>query len=219
MTKVHDSVGKMPIDTAKWKLALHRSNFMNVSAQFTDVNDISKSGKILIVGPGQGLEKLIFEWRGYEVITIDVDEILEPDLLASVHDLGLFDDKLFDFVIVSHVLEHIPPHLLSLSLSEISRVSKYALIYLPTAGRFFQCRLIPGVRNLDFSFTFSIFNIFDKPDDEFPRYVSGQHYWEVGRPGFNRRKLRREFRNNFHILKEYRNKDWPTSYNYVLKSK
>src|ERR1700758_4049693 len=127
----------MPVDRQEWSRKLNLSNFVNSYYQYRDLQRVGTCKKVLIVGPGQGLDKLVLKWRGYEVTTFDIDGTFQPDYLGSVHDLSQFGDGQFDAVIASHVLEHLPEPYLTPSLRELARVARYALIYLPIHRRHF----------------------------------------------------------------------------------
>jgi hypothetical protein len=117
------------------------------------------------------------------------------------------------------VLEHLAAPHLDTCLQEIARVGRYALIYLPVAGRHFQVRVNPGFKGIDMSAVVDIFNYFHKPDGTTPRYCQKQHFWEVGFRGFRVRALRQRMSRYFEIVSVYRNRDWTASQNFVLKSK
>lgn len=210
----------MPIDRKKWKNELNLSNFINTAYQYTDLQRCGDSiHSVLVIGPGQGLDCVVFKWRGYDVTTFDIDEIFRPDHLGSVHDLSRFKDKQFDAVIVSHVLEHLPVTYLDMSLKEISRVSKYAFIYLPVAGKHFQFRLIPVIWKIDICWFLDIFNWFEKPKGIVSCYREGQHFWEVGMRGFRVKDLLKRMDHFFEVVTVYRNRDWHYSQNFVLRSR
>jgi SAM-dependent methyltransferase len=209
----------MPVDTKEWVRQLNLSNFVNSYYQYRDLTKIGCGKKILIVGPGQGLDTEVLSWRGYDVTTFDIDETFRPDHIGSVHDMSRFSDLEFDAVIASHVLEHLPVNYLDQALGEIARVARYALIYLPVHGRHMQLRLIPGFKGIDLSFVVNIFNYFKKPDGLVPRYMGGQHYWEVGMRGWRIKDLLKKFSRTFRLQYHYRNRDWLPSYNFVLKSR
>lgn len=210
----------MPIDHDQWLSQLQLSNFINTYYQYRDVRQIGfECESILIIGPGQGFEKLVLQWKGYRITTFDIDDKFSPDVIGSVHDLSAFADKSFDVVIASHVIEHLAEPYLDDCLAEIARVGRGALIYLPVHGRHFQLRIIPGFKGIDMSLVVDMFNYFEKPDGLVPRYMQGQHYWEAGMRGFRRKDLQRRLEKHFVIRSCYRNRDWLPSQNYVLVSR
>ena len=133
--------------------------------------------------------------------------------------MHMFVNGQFDAVIASHVIEHQAEPYLESSLAEIARVGRYALIYLPVAGRHFQLRFMPGVLSIDRSILFDVFNWFHEPDGVTARYCQKQHFWEIGRRGWRVRDVLRRFKPHFDVLSVYRNVDWAPSQNFVLRSK
>lgn len=210
---------KMPVDMEQWASELHASNFANAYAQYRDVASLGEVSSILIIGPGQGLDCAVFKWRGYQVTTFDIDDRLSPDVIGSAHDLSMFEDKAFDVVIASHVLEHLPPAYLDDALKELARIAPHALIYLPLAGRIVRWRIMPGFRGWDWTVAFHLRSPFPRPDPNRPLFCEGQHYWEVGRPGYSRREVEERLRRHFHIRSAYRNPDWLPSMNFVLSAR
>jgi hypothetical protein len=105
------------------------------------------------------------------------------------------------------------------AIAELARVARFALVYLPVAGRHMQFRFVPGVRGFDFALHFDFFNWFEKPDGVTPRYAGGQHFWEIGLRGWRVRDVTRRLAARFDILNSYRNRDWTPSHNFVLKAR
>jgi hypothetical protein len=209
----------MPVDAESWSRELNLSNFVNSCYQFKDIQSLPDVRRILVVGPGQGLDTAVLRWRGYEVVTFDIDTTFKPDVVGSVHDMHMFKDKQFDVAVASHVIEHLPPAYLDLGLKELARVAYFALIYVPTAGRPVELRFSPGIRGLRFSIVCNLYNWFRKPDPTKALFCAGQHYWELGRLGYSRRSLTKRLSYHFEILRQYRNRDWLFSFNFVLRSK
>ncbi|MFK5854546.1 MAG: class I SAM-dependent methyltransferase [Bacteroidota bacterium] len=209
----------MPVDRKEWRKHLNLSNFINAYYQYRDLSSLVESGSILLVGPGQGLDVAVLEWRDYNVTTFDIDETFEPDVIGSVHDLSMFADQQFDVVIASHVLEHLPARYLDASLSEIARVSKHAIIYLPVNGRHLQVRVRPGLLGFYWTLGIDIINFFRRPSGEKPEFMSGQHFWEVGLYGFKKRDIKKRMSKHFIVKNIYRNQDWLPSMNFILSSK
>lgn len=209
----------MPVDREAWAGQLNLSNFINTFCQCRDLQLCGDVKKILIIGPGQGLDTQVLKWRNYEVTTFDIDETFKPDVLGSVHDLSMFKDSSFDIVIASHVLEHLAIPYLDRCLSELARVGRYCIVYLPVAGRHFQVRLKMDLKGINLSFILDLFNYFHKPDGITPRYCAGQHFFEIGMRGFRVADLVRRFEKHFAVIQHYRNRDWNPSYNFVLRGK
>jgi hypothetical protein len=210
---------RMPVDPVHWGSQLHLSNFINAYYQYRDLQGLGTVKSVLIVGPGQGLGANVLKWRGYEVTTLDIDDAFRPDFTGSVHEMKMFGDGRFDAVIASHVLEHLPVPFLDPALGEIARVGRHALIYLPVRGRHVQLRFLPAFRDLDLSLILDVFNRLEKPDGITPRYMAGQHFWEVGMRGFRVKDLVARMSKHFRVISVYRNRDWNPSQNFVLKSR
>lgn len=210
--------GPMNLNRSEWKKRLDISNFVNAYYQLRDVEAIVKSGRILVIGPGQGLDAAIFRWRGFSVTTFDIDETFCPDVVGSAHDLSVFGNKTYDIVIASHVLEHLPIRFFDAACSEMSRVAKHAVVYLPVNGRHAQLRIKPGIRGWHWSVGIDVINPLRRPTGESPEFMSGQHYWEIGLRGFSKRQIIRRMSNYFYDIKCYRNQDWTPSMNFIMTS-
>ncbi len=211
----------MPIDRKAWlDKGLHLSNFANSYHQYRDVRKwVGDCPRILVIGPGQGLDTAVFRWIGCDVTTLDIDATFQPDVIGSCHTMPMFADGQFDAVIASHVLEHLAVPYLDSTLAEIARVGRYALLYLPVAGRHLQLRFAPGILGVDWQVVVDFFRYWERPNGIQPRYCQGQHFWEVGRPGFRVADLSRRFQHDFELLDSYRNTEWIPSYNFVLRSR
>lgn len=209
----------MPGDQAEWSRQLDLANFVNAYYQYRDLRACGDANKVLIIGPGQGLDTAVLRWRGYDVTRLDIDATFLPEVIGSVHRMDMFSDHVFDVVIASHVLEHLSTEFLDESLKEIARVGRFALIYLPVTGVYAQLRLRSNFRELDLSAIWDLKKPFARADPAEPRFMSGLHFWEVGLPGLRVRDLRRRFEKHFEIVSCYRNRDWLPSQNFVLKSR
>lgn len=186
-------------------------NFINAYFQVRDCLTFGPEN-VLIIGAGIGIEPAFLRHLGMQVTVVDLDPELRPDVVGSVEDLSGFDDMQFDVVICSHVLEHLPFECFESTLSEISRVGKNALIFLPIA-----C-LVPELSIGILPLFKKIFRI-PVPFSWKKHLFNGEHYWELGTKGYSKSVVRARINDFFDILDEYHNPQWHYSYNFILKSK
>ncbi len=127
--------------------------------------------------------------------SVDIDPNLSPSVVSGIDNLP-FGDNYFEIVLACEVLEHLPFDRFSVCLEEIRRVSsKYVIISLPHFGppiRF--CFKMPFLTEIKFAL---------KLPWPQKHVFNGQHYWEIGKIGFGRIKIRKELKKHFLILKEF----------------
>jgi hypothetical protein len=211
------SPGKMPVSAAAYAMSVSPVNYINAYYATRDV--LSYQPKYVgIVGVGTGLETIILRNKyAIAVTTFDIDEGFRPDLVCSVHDMGAVKSKCFDVLLVSHVLEHLPYRFFRSALSEVARVSRHAVIYLPYGGRHPRFSLQGLTRFVDFRLSTTIPPT-RRISGEKPELCAGQHFWEVGYRGFSREAIAAKLQEFFTIDKCYHNEDWTYSLNYCLTS-
>jgi len=165
------------------------------------INEIVKLNpeKVLEIGIGSGFVSRYLKERGINVVTLDIDKRLTPDIVGSVLDIPL-NDKTFDVVACYEVLEHLPFELFHKSLLEIFRVSKaYAVLSLPDVSRSYRIYIqIPKIGIFKRLITLPRLR---KPVHKF----DGEHYWEIGKLGYPLSKVIKEIqKSGFKIEKTYR---------------
>ncbi len=197
------------IPASRYKKNLGITNYINAHYQIRDCLQLNPK-KVLIIGVGVGLEKALLKHFGIEVLTVDIDEDLGPDIVGTVLDMKFFEDEEFDVVIAAHILEHLPYEYFDDAIKEISRVSKNALIYLPLA-----C-LIPNISvsiTPIFDYRFKIVIPFFWKKHTF----NGEHYWELGTRGYRVSKVIKDIKKYFINTEGYHSEAWHYSYNIVCR--
>lgn len=151
---------------------------------------------VLEIGVGNGIVCDMLKRLGFDVQTVDIDASLNPTHVASATSLPL-PDKSVDVTLCAEVLEHLPFEESVKAMKEIHRVTKrIAIITLPHAG-------------YTFSFIFKIPLLswialgFKLPHFWKTHKFNGEHYWETGKKGWPRKKIRKALTDNgFTILNE-----------------
>ena len=93
--------------------------------------------KVLHVGCGAHTpDKLHETFRSpdWQEVRLDINPKVQPDIIASMTDMGVIADASFEALYSSHNLEHLYPHEVPLALAEFRRVLKpygFALITVP----------------------------------------------------------------------------------------
>ena len=155
--------------------------------------------KVLEVGIGNGFLFKYLKERRINVITLDIDERLKPDIVGNILNMP-FEDKSFDVVACYEVLEHQPYGNFYKALSEIFRASNsHAVLSLPDVERVYRCNVrLPKLREMK-----RLVQIprFKKPVHKF----EGEHYWEIGKAGYPLSKIIDDIqRTGFKIESTYR---------------
>lgn len=104
------------------------------------IKSIKKTDKVLEVGPGNTpfyrsdvlLEK-IFEDENEAFMQAGATQKkdLKKEIVYYKEDVFPFNDKAFDYIICSHVLEHIPTKQIPLFITELNRVARKGYIEVP----------------------------------------------------------------------------------------
>jgi len=161
----------------------------------------TKSKNVLEIGVGNGVVSDYLRKQKLKVTTCDFDNSLKPDVVADIRKLP-FKDKEFDLVCACQILEHLPYAESVKVLKELRRISnKYVLISLPYHSLRFdwiiRFQRIKQIFGRDF-FDLSI-RIPRKTKIKF----NGEHYWEIGAKGYPIKKIKKELKKNFKIVKQF----------------
>jgi ubiquinone/menaquinone biosynthesis C-methylase UbiE len=144
-----------------------------------------KPKTVLEIGPGNKTVTDILRKENIQVTTVDIDESLKPDYVASVDKLP-FENDMFDLVLCSEVLEHLPYDRFSKSLEELRRVTKKEVVLcLPNAGGVFLLSFkLPVIKKITIFFKLPFF---------WKKHVfNGEHYWETGKKDYQLSRIKKD---------------------------
>jgi ubiquinone/menaquinone biosynthesis C-methylase UbiE len=192
MKKIIKSLSEEHYDFLKY---VKKNRFMSYYYQLTYIYNINPKS-ILEIGPGNNFLKNSLK-ENFDIKTLDINKEFKPDFKGSIDDIPL-KDKLFDLVCCFQVLEHLPFNKFEKSLLELSRISKkYVLISLPFSRFDFKLSIkIPLLP--EFKFCYSIPKFYKKHN------FDGQHYWEIGKKSYPKKRIIKIIQNYF-IIEEIKN--------------
>jgi len=167
-----------PFESSQYLTASY-NNQARFNSYWNQVNEVleHRPDRVLEIGIGTGLVAWHLRRLGIDVVTLDVDERLEPDVVGSVLSIPL-EDRCFDAIACFEVLEHLPFRDLPEALAEIYRVTNdRAFISLPDTQP--RCRMFLHIpRLLEARKVLSIRRPYPR-EHEF----DGEHRWEIGKDG------------------------------------
>lgn len=166
---------------------------------------------ILEIGIGNGLVSNYLKYIGYNIVTIDIDRRLHPNIAGSVLNTP-FQANSFDLVACFEVLEHIPYDKFTQALSELHRItSGYVILSVPDCTSVYPVYIhIPKLGALR--------TLIPIPRLKAPRHeFDGEHYWEIGKEGYSIETITEKIKNTgFEITKTYRVFEIPYHHFFVL---
>ena len=161
----------------------------------------TEPSSVLEIGIGTRVLSGYLRFRGIKVTTCDLERSLGPDILADLRSLP-FKERSFDTVAAFQILEHVPFVDFESALAELKRVSgRYVVISLP-----YSCLSLDVAVNLSLKLTKCMLHgglkvpLFLLPA-RWSRH--GQHFWEIGRRGYPKRRIRKIIARHFEIVAEF----------------
>ena len=144
------------------------------------INEIinSRPDSLLEIGIGNKFVTHYLEARRFNLISLDIDVALEPDVTGTVIDIP-FKSSTFDTVSCCEVLEHLPYDSFTGCLEEIGRVArKHVILSVPDVTTSYRIHLeLPRFKSIHKMFL----HPFPRPDEHI---YDGEHYWEIGKKGY-----------------------------------
>ncbi len=169
-------------------------------------------GNVLEVGIGGGFVSRYLRRQGIDVVTVDIEQHLRPDMVADVADLP-FPDASFDVATAYEVLEHMPYEKSLQGIDELKRVSRqWVLVSLPDATRAFRFALtIPHVGYVQKIVSVPFLKARNKP-------YAKSHEWEIGIKRYPLKRVIADIKKaGFQLIKTYRVYENPYHRFFVLR--
>ncbi len=190
--------------------------FISYYQQVKFITDLNPDN-VLEIGIGNKMLVNYLKEHNLPIQTCDIDKNLDPDFLGDIRDLPV-ESESFEVVCAFQILEHIPFDEVGKALDELSRVSKkYVIISVPYTAIHFELIIRSTITYRLFKkHKISLFFALEK----FSRFweYNGQHYWEMGKRNYPRKKVRDLLKSKFRIIREKRI-DLGYQYFFILQKK
>ncbi len=195
---------------------LSKDRFISYHHQLRLILSLGNQVKnILEIGIFNSLFTDILKNNGYTVVTADVDQNLQPDLLLDLEsDFSLPQDK-FDAIALFQVLEHLPYEKSEKALKKLAESTKnFIVISIPYHTRFLGIQLKFSYKRKSSDFLFHV-----------PRFWStkplcNQHYWEMGLKEYPKKRILNSIAKAGLIVKEeFCDPTHPYHYFFILEKK
>ena len=188
------------VDNGHYNFLKYMDEFRWISTYY-QIKEIEtlKPSTIMEVGIGSGIFGNLIKFMGYKYTSVDFDENLNPDVIASVLDLP-FDENTFDVSSSFQVLEHLEYGSFIPVLKELRRVSKRnVIISLPDTRKVWMYNIyIPKLGNFEFNVP--------RPQFSTPKHkFDGEHYWEISKKNYPLSRIIQDIENvGFKVLNTYK---------------
>lgn len=179
---------------------MSRARWASIWHQLDEVLRLAPA-QVLEVGPGSGVFKAAATAFGQQVITLDPDPELRPDIVGSALALPLTDDAV-DLTCAFQVLEHLPYSDALLAFSEMTRVARrHVVISLPDAKPLWHYRVhVPHIGSRDLWMA----RPFHRPRKH---VFDGEHHWEINVEGFPLQRVCHDLGRMARLIRRFRAPD------------
>ena len=175
-----------------------KGRFLSYWHQIDEVVSL-KSDPVLEIGIGNSFVSNYLKERKVNVITVDIFDELNPDVVASVMELP-YRAEAFPVVMCCEVLEHLPYEHFSNCLKELNRVSqKWIILSLPDVSPSYKFFIeLPKIKRIK--------TIIPHPLPRLSQHeFKGEHYWEIGKSQSPLKKILNDIKTcGLEIHKTYR---------------
>ncbi|MBU1987987.1 MAG: class I SAM-dependent methyltransferase, partial [Nanoarchaeota archaeon] len=142
----------------------------------------------------------------------------KPDVVADIRKLP-FKDNSFNTILACEIIEHIPFKDVPKALSELRRVAKKNVVISAP----YSCVSLSGLFKLKIPFLGRLFNlsVYFPYDWLNPRKFkfNSEHYWEMGRKGYSKKKILTLFNKYFKLVDCYPELIQPEHYFFILEKR
>lgn len=191
-----------------------QGRLQSIEEQVSAVTDLQVED-LLEIGIGSGLFRFIMQ-KTCKIISMDLDDSLNPDVHASILDPFPFDNDSVDCVVAFEVFEHVPLKHLDNILNETKRVArKYVVFSVP--DREWYVRLGFASNYVTFSKLASMPRLCKKlkPEDT---YQGDKHYWHIGDQGVSKHRIRKIINScGLQLITDYRYVTFPEHHIFICK--
>lgn len=209
--RAHRRAGRRPQVTPQAHYTWRYMSLVRTITHWHQANEVLTNAgpddRVVEIGPGGGHVTWLIQHHGPQVLTVDLDPRIQPDIAASADALPLADNCAHT-VLAAEILEHLPFEQAKSAISELARVaSNYVVISLPAPflglsvlWNLTRCR----PRGLAVGLPYRVRHRFQ-----------GEHYWELGKWGYSKRRVRAAIRAaGLEIVREFR--PFPSLYCYFF---
>lgn len=169
--------------------------------------------KVLEIGPGPGVFKVICSQFGIKVETLDIDPELNPDHIALANEMPFFDN-MFDVVCAFQMLEHVPYEKSLQVFSEMARVARKGIVIsLPDARRVFPFAFYIPLIGLKW------LHIVRPHIGRKKHLFDGEHCWEINTVGYPLTRISTDLQltASVELLRTYRVHEHPYHRFFIFK--
>lgn len=178
-----------------------------------------RKDKILEVGRGSGfLDTLLTKIMNYEVVTLDINPALQPDVIDNIVAPEQLKSNSFDIITCFEVLEHMPFEDSILAVRNMVKIAKKCvLISIPDMRHFVRINVSGFL-----SWPYNLGKILSLPRF-IPRKITfgKDHYWEIGikidNVTYSPQYIKANLFRNLEVVEDFRCFWVPWHHFYVIK--